>query len=53
MAGLISRKKMNYQFDLSEIEFRLIRDFIHERFGIYLKDEMISFVSRNCVPTTY
>ena len=41
---------MNYQFELSEIEFRLIRDFIHERFGIYLKDEKISFVKMKLYP---
>lgn len=35
---------MNYQFELSETEFRLLRDFIHQKFGIYFKDEKRSFV---------
>ncbi len=35
---------MSYDFDLTEVEFRLLRDFIHERYGIYLKEEKRAFV---------
>ncbi|UCD83220.1 MAG: protein-glutamate O-methyltransferase CheR [Deltaproteobacteria bacterium] len=41
---------MIYQFELSELEFRLFRDFIHEKFGIYLKDEKISFIQMKLYP---
>lgn len=41
---------MKYEFELAEIEFRLIRDLIHEKFGIYLKDEKISYVKMKLYP---
>ncbi len=41
---------MNFQFDLSEMEFRLFRDFIHEKFGIYFKDEKRSFMRMKLYP---
>ncbi|MGA1791400.1 MAG: CheR family methyltransferase [bacterium] len=41
---------MIYQFDLTELEFRLIQDLIQERFGIYLKDEKRSFIKMRLYP---
>lgn len=41
---------MIYQFELTELQFRLIRDFIHEKFGIYFKDEKISFMQMKLYP---
>lgn len=41
---------MNYEFDLSELEFRLIRDFVHQKFGIFLKDDKLSFVRMKIYP---
>ncbi len=41
---------MIYQFNMTELEFRLIRDFIHEKFGIYLKDKKLSFVKMKLYP---
>lgn len=41
---------MIYQFHLTEMEFRLFRDFIHEKFGIYLKDEKRSFLQMKLHP---
>ena len=41
---------MTYQFDLSELEFRLLRDFLHERAGIYFPDEKRSFVRMKLYP---
>ncbi|MDD5225206.1 MAG: methyltransferase domain-containing protein [bacterium] len=35
---------MNEPLDISDVEFRLIRDFLHDRFGIYFKEEKKSFV---------
>jgi len=35
---------MSEVLELSEMEFRLIRDFIHERFGIYFREEKRSFM---------
>jgi chemotaxis protein methyltransferase CheR len=37
-------------FDLSELEFRLIRDLIHQQFGLLFKDEKISFVKMKLYP---
>jgi len=41
---------MNYLFDLTDLEFRLIQGFIHERFGINLKDEKRSFIKMKLYP---
>lgn len=41
---------MQYQFQLTDVEFRLIREFIHERFGIFLKDEKRSFIQMRLYP---
>lgn len=41
---------MKYQFELTDVEFRLVREFIHERFGIYLKDEKRLFVQMRLYP---
>ena len=41
---------MTYQFHLTEMEFRLFRDFIHEKFGIYLKEEKRSFLQMKLYP---
>ena len=35
---------MMYEFEITEQEFRLIRDLIHERFGIFFKDEKRSYI---------
>jgi chemotaxis protein methyltransferase CheR len=41
---------MTQQFDLSETEFRLIRDFIHEKFGVYFKDGKRFFMKMKLSP---
>ena len=41
---------MTYEFDLTELEFGLIRDFIHERFGICFSNEKRSFVRMKLYP---
>ncbi len=41
---------MTHQFDLSEMEFCLLRDFIHEKFGVYFKDEKRSFMKMRLYP---
>ena len=41
---------MIYQFELTEKEFRIIQEFIHERFGIFLKDEKHSFIQMKLYP---
>ena len=40
---------MNYRFDLSGLEFQLIRDFIHEKYGILFRDEKRSFVKMKLI----
>jgi chemotaxis protein methyltransferase CheR len=41
---------MIYQFSLTEMEFRYLRDFIHDKFGIYLEDAKRSFVQMKLYP---
>lgn len=41
---------MIYRFELDETGFRLFRDFIHEKFGIYLKDEKRFFLQMKLYP---
>jgi chemotaxis protein methyltransferase CheR len=41
---------MTQQFDLSEMEFGLLRDFIHEKFGVYFKDQKRSFMRMKLSP---
>lgn len=41
---------MTYQFDLNEHEFRLLREFIHEKYGIFFKDEKRSFLRMKLYP---
>lgn len=38
------------QIDLTEKEFRIMQDLIHDRFGIYLKDEKRSFIKMKLYP---
>ena len=41
---------MTYRFELDEHEFRMIREFIHEKYGIYFKDEKRSFIRMKLYP---
>jgi chemotaxis protein methyltransferase CheR len=41
---------MKCDFDLSEVEFRLLRDFIHDTCGIYFADEKRSFIRNKLYP---
>ena len=41
---------MTYRFELDEHEFRMIREFIHEKYGIYFKDEKQSFIRMKLYP---
>lgn len=41
---------MTYQFDLTELEFRLFREFVHERFGIFFPDEKRHFIRMKLYP---
>jgi chemotaxis protein methyltransferase CheR len=41
---------MNYDFDLSEVEYRMLRDYIHDQSGIYLKDEKHSYLRMKLYP---
>lgn len=41
---------MNYEFDLTEVEFRLLRDFLHDTCGIYLPDRKRSFIKLKLYP---
>jgi chemotaxis protein methyltransferase CheR len=38
------------QIDLTEKEFRIMQDLIHDRFGIYLKEEKRSFIKMKLYP---
>ena len=41
---------MNDSLSLGDVEFRCLRDYINERFGLYLKDEKRSFIQRRLLP---
>jgi chemotaxis protein methyltransferase CheR len=41
---------MSYEFGLSEIEFRLLRDLIHDRFGIFFQNEKYSLLRMKLYP---
>ena len=35
---------MSYKFDITDTEFRMIRDYIYDRFGLFFRDGKRSFV---------
>ncbi len=41
---------MNYDFTIEQAEFKMFRDFVHDRFGFFLKDDKRSFVQMKLYP---
>jgi hypothetical protein len=41
---------MVYKFEITNIEFHLIRDYVYSEYGIYIKDDRVAFINMKLYP---